>query len=66
MAAVMLNGVVAVWLHSLLTSTPYGNEWSPSRPSHFITRERAFGVYDIEGWGGGGGPRFCTDGLEGR
>jgi hypothetical protein len=33
---VKMYGIVAVWLHTLLTSTLYADEWSAPNSSHFI------------------------------
>jgi hypothetical protein len=43
-------GGVDVYIHIFLTSTLVGGEWSASRPSRFIPRERAPTTHWIGGW----------------
>jgi hypothetical protein len=52
------TGGVKVWLHAFLTSALNAGEWSASRPSRFIPRERDPGTHWIGGWVG---PRAGPD-----
>jgi hypothetical protein len=50
-------------IHIFLTLALAGSKWSASRPSRFILRERAPGIYWIGGWVD---PRASLDDMEKR
>jgi len=58
--AMKTNGGVEVYLHTFLTSTLDGGDWSASRLGRFYPRERVLSTY----WMGGSvGPRAGLDAV---
>jgi hypothetical protein len=47
-----MYGGVEVYLNEFVTSTVDGEEWSASRPGHFIYGESVPGIHSIGRWAG--------------
>jgi hypothetical protein len=43
-------GGVDAWLHFILTSAVFGDEWSASLPGRLSPKERASDIHRVGGW----------------